>query len=219
MKAIIFDLDGTLYQTEKVAVPAFRLTFEELQQKSLLHRNMPSNEEFESVFGMTGAEFWPRLLPKVPRSVHEEADRRLLFWEIQEINRGNVECYPFVKDTLRSLQRKGYVLFIASNGLKPYVEAVLQAAELDQFFLDIYTASEYQTASKVDLVRICMEKYNINMGYMVGDRRSDVNAGKENNLISIACCYKGFPSFATKDELLNADTIIDSFDKLLKIVK
>ena len=33
MKALIFDLDGTLFQTEKVAVPAFQEAFVWLKNK------------------------------------------------------------------------------------------------------------------------------------------------------------------------------------------
>ena len=39
----------------------------------------------------------------------------------------------------------------------------------------------------------------------IGDRRSDVEAGKANGLRVIGCQYEGFPQFGSKNELQGAN--------------
>jgi phosphoglycolate phosphatase-like HAD superfamily hydrolase len=60
-----------------------------------------------------------------------------------------------------------------------------------------------------------MEKYQVQGGYMVGDRHSDVEAGKVNRLTVIGCQF----GFADAVELKEADYLISQFDEILEIVK
>ncbi|SHF09003.1 adenosylhomocysteine nucleosidase [Seinonella peptonophila] len=219
MQAIIFDLDGTIYQTEKVAVPAFRATFEWLKDQGLYQGKIPADQVFEQQFGLTGAEFWSRLLPDANEEVRQLADQQLLKEEIKWINQGAGACYPGVVETLNKLKDQGYQLLIASNGLEAYVEHVLHSEEILSLFTGIYTASRYQTTSKTELVKRCLDDHHIQSGMMVGDRRSDIVAGKENYLLSIGCRYTGFRSFSALDELEQADHLIYEFPELLHVLE
>lgn len=218
MDAIIFDLDGTLLQTEKVGLPAFREAFIYLQQKGLYDGEIPSDERIQSVFGLTHKELWTLLLPDSSEEVRNLADQKMLEKELELFEQGKGECYPGVVETLIQLVEQGWALFIASNGAGPYVRSALNSNGLISLFKGIYTAGEYETETKVDLVRICKETHHITHGFMVGDRGSDMLAGKENGLATIGCRYRGFSQFGRQDELREADHIVSSFPELLGIV-
>jgi HAD superfamily hydrolase (TIGR01549 family) len=218
LQAIIFDLDGTLFQTEIIAVSAFERTFRYLKENGLFHGPIPSATEIQSVFGMTHVEIWRKLLPEESEVVRARADELMLENELSLLSKGQGACYPDVEETLKQLQQAGWNLFIASNGSGPYVRKVLDSKNLTHYFQWIYTAGEHGTKTKEELVAKCIKQHGISKGYMVGDRSSDVKAGKANGITVIGCRYAGFPQFGQEDELAEADYTIHAFKELLTIV-
>ena len=219
MKAIIFDLDGTLFQTEKVAVPAFQETFRHLQTTGRFQGDIPDEANIQSVFGLTHQELWEVLLPGADRAVKEEADRFMLQKELELFRLGKGEIFPRVRETLMQFYEDGWPLFVASNGVGDYVRTALETKGLISLFKGIYTAGEYQTADKSDLVRILKNDHGVTDGWMVGDRSSDIKAGKENQLFAVGCRYTGYPCFGQENELDEADAIIHSFPELKQVVE
>ncbi|MGA9172490.1 MAG: HAD family hydrolase [Thermoactinomyces sp.] len=218
MKALIFDLDGTLLQSEKVGLPAFLETFRVLRKEGLFKGEMPTEEKIQSVFGMTHEEIWQTLLPDAVEEIRKKADQMMLEFELQLLRESRGEFYPGVKETLHTLNKRGYPLFIASNGVGPYVRGALESGDLTSLFTGIYTAGECKTKSKVDLVSLLKEKHQVTEGFMVGDRSSDIEAGKRNGLLTVGCRYSGFPQFGSQDELAGADYLISSFAEILDLV-
>lgn len=217
MRALIFDLDGTLFQTEKVAVPAFQETIQILQAEGWGGMT-PTAQQIQSVFGMTHEEIWHHLLPHADHDIKHRADHLLVEKELSLLANGHGELFPEVEETLERLKRQGWALFIASNGGGVYVRGALDSKGLTPLFQGIYAAGEHRTKTKVELVRLCKEEHGITEGYMIGDRSSDVEAGKANGLTVIGCRYVGFPQFGTQDELVAADYTIDSFGQIEQIV-
>lgn len=214
--AIIFDMDGTLFQTETLAIPAFHRTFERLAQHGLDTGPLPTDERIASSFGMTSVDLWGHVLPEASEETREIADRWMLEEELLLLQEGKGVLYPNVREVLSQLDEAGWPLFIASNGTGPYVRGIVDAYGLNAWFKGIYTAGEYQTRAKEELVKRLMEDHQVTGGYMVGDRSSDVQAGKENGLMVIGCRYAGFPQFSEEKELQGADFLISSFTELLE---
>jgi phosphoglycolate phosphatase len=216
--AVIFDMDGTLFQTEKVAVPAFHRTVQRLEKTGLYTGPTPTDEQVTATFGMVQEEIWERLLPDAEEQVREQADRWWLKHELECISEGMGELYPGVTEGIHELKKRGWALFVASNGLGPYVRGILDFYGLSEFFTGVYTAGDYHTARKEDLVQRLIESHGVQQGYMVGDRSSDVRAGKANGLTVIGCRYAGYPQFSAETELAEADVIADSFSAVVKTV-
>lgn len=217
-KAVLFDLDGTLFQTERVAVPAFHRTCERLEKEGMYQGPRPSDEEVTSVFGMTPSDIWDRLLPEASEQVRRTADGWWLQDELDCLAEGMGELYPGVAEGLEVLHGRGWRLFVASNGLGPYVRGVLRYFDLSPLFEGIYSAGEQKISRKEHLVAKLMAEHGVNSGWMVGDRSSDVRAGKANGLQVLGCRYTGFPRFSDGNELNGADQIIHSFSELLPLV-
>ncbi|WP_240512054.1 HAD family hydrolase [Paludifilum halophilum] len=217
-KDLIFDMDGTLFQTETVAVPAFRRTFQRLRVSGRVQGERPTDERVCSVFGKTPPEIWDRLLPGSSEEVKEQADQWWLQDELDCLSEGMGALYPGVEEGLRDLRDRGWRLFIASNGLGPYVRGILVTFGLTSLFSGIYAAGEHQIGEKKRLVGKLIQEHQVTSGWMIGDRSSDVQAGKANGLPVIGCRYADFPSFGEEDELEGADQVIDSFQEILEIV-
>ncbi len=212
--AFIFDFDGTLFQTEKLVIYAFEETFRRLEIEDGFNGDVPNEAQILSVIGNTEKELWDKLLPDYPKELHKKANRYLLEYEIAGVKEGYGALYPDVLDTLIQLKNQGKELFIASNGLKEYIDEVTKAFRIDHLFTAMYTAGEYKTDSKTDLIKLILKSYKIHNGIMVGDRLSDIVAGNDNGLFTIGCDF----GFSRDGELNDAKQIIGRFADLLSIV-
>ncbi|KQL47327.1 haloacid dehalogenase [Brevibacillus choshinensis] len=209
--AILFDMDGTLLQTEKLSTPAFQRTFDQLRKKSLWEGETPDESEITNILGMTIDQVWNKLLPGASDEAIEAADTFLLENEIQLIHERVTDLYPGVLDTLRDLHARGVALFVASNGQEAYIDALCDEYNLKPLLTDLYSAGRFRTRTKNDLVAKLLKDYQVKKAIMVGDRHSDVEAGTSNGLFTIGCDF----GFAKPGELDGADVIITDFPQLL----
>ncbi len=191
-EAMIFDMDGTLFQTESLLIPAYHATFDEMRREGTFTDETPDEEIMIGCLGMLLPEIWRRVLPDADERVRQRADELFVKYALEYLEEGCGELYPEVADTLVRLQASGIRLFVASNGLKDYVRGVARARGIAPLFEELYSAGEHQTSSKVDLVRLLLERHNLRDAWMVGDRSSDVEAGLKNKLTVIGCDYAGF---------------------------
>lgn len=215
-EAMLFDLDGTLFKSETSFLPAYHQTFEQLRNEGLYEGATPPDERVLSCLGMLLDAIWAHVLPDHSAEVRQRASDLLLVNQMEGFRAGLGELYPGVADTLAQLHRRGIRLFIASNGLEPYVKGVPEAMGIAPLFEAFYSAGEYQTASKVELVRQLLDRYAIQTAWMVGDRSSDVEAGVKNGLTVIGCDYA---CFLAEGELDRADVVLAEFAQLLELLE
>ncbi|WP_223879917.1 HAD family hydrolase [Paenibacillus spiritus] len=213
-EAIIFDMDGTLFQTESLLLPAYHKMFDILREEGLYQGPTPPDERILSGLGMLLKDIWMKVIPEADESVHRRADEVLLKLEIEGIESGAGKLYPEVESTLRALKDKGFRLFVASNGLENYIHSIVVVNRMEDLFDGLYSAGKQGTETKVELVRMLLEENGITRAWMVGDRSSDVQAGQENGQTVIGCAYAGF---GKNDELKGSDVIIHSFAELLEL--
>jgi phosphoglycolate phosphatase len=213
-EAMIFDLDGTLFQTEMLLIPAYHRLFDQLRTEGLYDGDTPDIHLILSGLGMLLSDIWKRVMPDASLAAQERANVLLLQYQMDGLVDKIGELYPGVLSTLTTLHRRGIRLFVASNGLEAYVKGVVAAKGLESLFEGLYSAGEFQTQSKVDLVRMLLEEYDLQNAWMVGDRSSDVEAGKGNHLFVVGCNYA---EFGKDSELAEADVIITQFTELLAL--
>lgn len=212
LEAIIFDLDGTLFQTETLLLPAYHATFQEMREQGIYQGDTPPDELILGGLGLLLAQIWDRVIPEASREVRQYADKLLLHYQLEGLKKGQGQLFAGVADTLSKLKNSGIRLFVASNGLEQYVKGVVETKGLSAQFEAVYSAGEFLTASKVDLVRMLLNTYGVHTAWMVGDRSSDVEAGKKNKLTVVGCEYA---RFSAAGELDGADLRIKGFSELL----
>ncbi len=215
-QAMIFDLDGTLLQTETLIVPAYHATFDQLRKEGLFQGETPPESRILGALGMLLDDIFHKVMPEASQEAKGRANDLLLHYQLLGLARGDGILYPKVLETLTELHTRNIRLFIASNGLEAYVREVIQRKGLSHLFEGLYSAGEYQTKSKVDLVRILLERHHIDSAWMVGDRSSDVEAGVKNQLPVVGCAYAGF---GQANELSGSTYLIYRFEEIVEIHK
>jgi phosphoglycolate phosphatase len=207
--AVIFDMDGTLFQTETVLVPALHKTFDRLRREGQWQGDTPV-EEYLRILGVPIPEVWRQLMPEASEAVRDRAAAWFLDDIIDEIGQGNGRLYPDVLTTLAVLADQGIPLFVASNGRQRYLAAIRTAFQLEHYFIDFYSLDRFSLMSKSALVKQLLNDYQIERAVMVGDRYSDIQAAKDNGLWAIGCRF----GFANDEELRGADVIIHQFSEI-----
>ncbi|WP_438431871.1 HAD family hydrolase [Gorillibacterium sp. sgz500922] len=213
-EAMIFDMDGTLFRTESIVLAAYHRVCDDLRTEGLLTGENPPDERLLGGLGMLLEEIWKRVFPGSSRELRERADVLLLKHQLDCLEQGEGELYEGVKETLTKLKERGIRLFVASNGLEDYVKQVARHMGIADLFEGLYSAGEYATRSKVELVGLLLRNHGIRTAWMVGDRSSDVEAGKSNGLAVIGCDYA---DFGAGEELAEADVMITRFSRLLEL--
>lgn len=213
-QAMIFDMDGTLFQTETLLLPAYHKLFDTLRSEGLYTAPTPPEERILGSLGMLLEDIWKVVMPDGSQEAHNRANELLLELELEGLAGGDTLLYPEVKETLKALHEQGVKLYVASNGLEHYISGIVDTHELAELFDGLYSAGKHCTRTKVDLVKLLLEEQQVDSAWMVGDRSSDVEAGKKNGLHVIGCAYAGF---GNHDELKGSDVLISSFTELLKL--
>lgn len=108
--------------------------------------------------------------------------------------RGGFEAivYPFVKETLEELKRKGHPLYVCTSKIQTTSKPILRHFGLDSYFDGIYGASQDGRRSKKgDVIAFCLQKEGLsqNETVMVGDTELDVLGAKQNKLDCIVADY------------------------------
>ena len=210
---LMFDLDGTLFQAHKLSLPAYIRTFAMLQQQGL-SRGVPQEDVLKKTYGMTEAEIWAMLLPEAAVEVRKKAARWTEEGELKNLEQGQGKLYPNVLFTLNGLKSQGYKLYIVSNGAQGYVKTVCERFNLTPMLSGIYSAGQYGTGNKSQLLELAVQREHLSAGMMIGDRESDIAAGADNGFMTVGCCY----GYGDRDELRGADFLIDDISAVIDLV-
>lgn len=211
--AIIFDMDGTLFQTNLILEPALEATFRVLREEKLWEGATPI-DKYRKIMGATLPEVWQTLCPHHSAETRERSNA--LFHEhlIELIKGQKGALYDQVEETLGQLGSK-YPLYIASNGQVEYLRAIVEVYQLERFIENTYSIELIESGNKSELVQLVKAENAMTNGFVVGDRASDIRAAKDNGLTSIGVRF----DFSQESELEQADYVVASFAELLAIVK
>lgn len=210
--ALIFDMDGTLFQTNKILEISLEDTFNQLRRLKLWEKETPI-EKYREIMGVPLPVVWETLLPTHSNEVRKQANEFFHEKLVANINEGKGALYPHAEEVFDYLKSNNCSIYIASNGQKEYLKTIVSHYNLDKWVTETFSIQQISTQDKADLVQSILKKYKIEKGAVIGDRLSDINAAKNNGLISIGCNF----DFAQEDELAQADIIIDSLLELKPI--
>ncbi|MEB3053043.1 HAD family hydrolase [Bacillus pseudomycoides] len=213
LQSLIFDMDGTLFQTEKILELSLNDTFNHLRSLNLWDTVTPI-DKYREIMGVPLPKVWEALLPNHSNEVREQTDAYFLERLVENIRSGKSALYPNVKEVFRYLKENNCSIYIASNGLTEYLQAIVSYYNLDNWVTETFSIQQIRTLDKGDLVKTIIKKYDIKKAAVVGDRLSDINAAKDNGLIAIGCNF----DFAQEDELAQADLVINDLMELKTIL-
>lgn len=204
MEGIIFDVDGTLWDsTEQVAVSWNQA----IREQSGLDRTITA-DILKKEFGKPLEEIMADLFPELDAKGKEQLALHLYRYENEWVKEAPCILYAKMPETLRELSKK-YKLFIVSNCQAGYIEAFLQNTGLGAYISD-YTCPGDTGRLKAENIRIIMERNHIGNAVYVGDTQGDANACKEAGIPMIYVAY-GF------GQVEGEYVTIETFDELLNI--
>jgi adenosylhomocysteine nucleosidase len=211
--SLIFDMDGTLFQTDRILEISLEDTFNYLRSTNNWDAATPI-DLYRKIMGVPLPKVWETLLPEHSISVREKVDSYFLKRLIDNIKSGRGALYPNVQKTFNVLKENGWTIYIASNGLVEYLNTIIEHYGLEEWITETFSIEQIDSLNKSELVKTILEKHDISTAIVIGDRLSDFKAAEDNDLPSIGCDF----DFARQEELIHADRIINDLMELTSII-
>jgi Predicted phosphatases len=213
IQSIIFDMDGTLFQTDKILEISLEDAYNRLRLLGKWDKETPI-DKYREIMGMPLPKVWEALLPDHSHEDRKQTDAFFLERLIHNIASGKGALYPHVEEIFRYFKEQNWSVYIASNGLTEYLQAIVRYYRLEEWVTETFSIEQIDSLNKSDLVRTIMEKYGITHAAVAGDRLSDIRAAKDNGLVAIGCHF----DFAREDELAQADYVIKDLIELKELI-
>ena len=207
MKALIFDIDGTLWDTRAIVARGYNVELEKLGRPDLFL----TAESLTALFGKTAQE-----IADVIFSGYPAGERLGLIMRCMETERAVMRedpCrveFPGVIETLRALQGK-YRLFVVSNCECGYPEIMMDKLGLGDLF-EGHLCHGDTGLPKGDTIRILMERFGLEDAVYIGDTQGDLDASRRAGIPFVFCAY----GFGNPKEW---DAKIDNFTQLPGILE
>ncbi len=205
-ESLIFDIDGTLWDTRAVLAEGYNLQLTAEGRGELL----VSPEELRSLFGMVDRDIADRLFPGLPAAERYDLMRRCMASGGRLLRQRGCPGYPGVVETLRVLA-KSHRLFIVSNSEEGYPEQCLAALGVQDLFQGTLCYGQTRT-SKGRTIRTLIARYGIRGAAYIGDTQLDLEAAREAGIPFIWAAY-GFGAPA------EFDGKIGKFEDLIPLLK
>lgn len=191
-KAILFDLDGTLWDSCVAIMPSWQKVMEAHNIK----RPPITREEMNSYMGKTVAQIAPLMLPELSLeegiALMEEGCQE----ELEELRQNGATLYEDILETLRILSND-FNLYVVSNSQDGYIQAFIEHYDLKDIIKDFECAGRTRKC-KGDNIRLVMERNNIDKAVYVGDTILDKEAADLAGIPFVLASY-GFGNVENPD--------------------
>jgi len=175
IKAVLFDLDGTLLDTSEGIIESVRYTIAQLGHEPL------SNE---TILKFVGPPIQNSLITYVGLSAEEAQIGANIFRDYYKKNAlFKASLYPGIKKLLVELKNKGIKIGIATYKREDYAIDLLKFFGIINYFNVIHGADNENKLTKADIVEICISELNedksnvLLVGDTIHDAKGALNSG------------------------------------------
>lgn len=202
---IIFDIDGTLWDSRKGVAESWNKAIRENTDLDI----SLDYEELGKLFGKPMIEIFKAIFPDM---VSEEMQRLIpvfYTYEHEYLAKHPPALYEGTEDVLKKLSSR-YPLFIVTNAQKGYIECLFKATGIEKYFTDWLCYGD-TLAQKDVTMRKLIAKNNLQNPVYIGDTQGDQNS----------CIKAGVPMIYAAyglGEVEESDMTIQSISELLTIL-
>jgi len=210
---VIFDMDGTLANNETMTVRAAEEGLRDYFTARGETPVIPAPEQIRALVGLPALEYFAGLVPPVRRGDAEAVMEYVERCEVARLRAGEGRLFPDVPEVLDTLRGRGLRLGLVSNCMRPYLEANLDHVLRREWFEIALCLDDHPT--KTENAARAVEYLGGGPGAMVGDRGSDLEAGRAAGLGTVGCLY----GFGRREDLATADRTIESIGDLPAVLE
>lgn len=208
IEMIMFDLDGTLWDTEET----FHAVINEVAAK---HENLKeiTKEQVAKTMGCTFAETAETFMPYLEKEERENYLQEMLDEVAVRLTEVGGNVYEGLEDVLAELSKQ-YKLAIVSNCAAGYIESFLESSGLGKYFVDFAAAAKMKVV-KGEAIKAVLERNNIKNAIYVGDTVKDFEASQLAELQFVQAKYGFGDDLKTDHSIEN----ISDLPEVLKTIK
>ena len=182
-KGILFDLDGTLWDSSKAVVDSWNEILTGMEDDI----DLLTYDQMKGYMGKTMEEIAYLAFPRVEKERALAILKKCELSENEYIRTHGGVLMPDLKDVLDTL-KKDYFLAIVSNCQVGYIEAFLEYHKLAQYFDDTENYGNTML-SKGENIRLVVARNHLEQDVYVGDIMGDYNSTMEAGLPFIHAAY------------------------------
>lgn len=160
LSALLFDVDGTLFDTKKLRTQAFQTAFQSCGYNVALDRILPE-------IGKGGDHLIPDLLGESAGEKDGEKIKEIYGEEfLKRVEAKPVKVFNRVLDLLTELKKRGFLTAIATSADKKYFEAICKSAGINlKSHVDLVITADDAKNSKPapDILEVTCQKLKVSV--------------------------------------------------------
>ena len=203
-KGIIFDLDGTLWDSSENVVKSWNEVLAKRADRTI------SIADMQSYMGKTLEKIGELVLPDVPAELRQDIMKEACDNENAYLRKHGGKLFPELEAVLQKLSER-YRLFIVSNCQDGYIEVFLEYYGLGKYFADTECPGR-SGLEKAGNIRLVVERNGLDKAVYVGDTQGDCDSAEAAGVQFIHAAY-GF------GEIDHSVPKVDSLVELLSVVE
>jgi len=210
INTVLFDLDGTLVNSNELIIQSFKVTFKKYQPNIDYSR-----KQLIDMIGPPLKETF-KIVSKSPKIIKELIAFYRDFYQENEFY--YITIYPHVIELLKELKRLNINLGIVTTKFKESAMPSINHYNLNRYidkFSFLGSVKEHKPSPQP--IKYVLDQFdNVDMALMVGDNPADIQAGKNANILT---CGVGWS--LVKDKLIKEEPnfLINDYLEILDIIK
>ena len=205
-QAIIFDLDGTLWDSSQQVTESWNVV---LGRYPETENSKIAADDMHRFMGRQMNEIARMMMPDVEEDLRNRIMLECMDYELEYLLDHKGVLYPKVRETLGELSEK-FALMIVSNCQDGYIQLFLKQTETERLFSDFESFGK-TGLSKGENIKLVIKRNLVDKAFYVGDTQGDLDSADIAGVEFIHAAY-GFGK-------TNRETArITAFEELIKIV-
>ncbi|WP_170476987.1 HAD-IA family hydrolase [Ruegeria arenilitoris] len=214
LRLVLFDVDGTLVDSQGSIVSAMTASFEALSL------NAPPRSETLSIVGLSLPQAISQLAPEHSLKVQErlvEGYKQAYHANRLEKGAANSPLYPGARKVIETLHSVPEILLgVATGKSQRGLDALLEAHDLERFFVTRQVADHHPSKPHPSMINTALAETGVaaENASMIGDTSFDMEMASAAGVAGIGVSW----GYHHRSSLTAAVSVIDSFDLLPSVL-